>query len=81
MLLKQTTVFILPALLAYALLTGRGRLLWRKEAWLAYAIVGIVGVVLTLHALKFGSVPVTALADQFGSNRSHRVLGRGNYMS
>ena len=70
LLLKQTTVFILPALLAYALLTGRGRQLWRKEAIFAYVIVGIVAAVLMVHAMKFGAVPVNAVADQFGANRS-----------
>jgi hypothetical protein len=70
LLLKQTTIIILPALLTYALITKRGRLLWRWEAALPYVIVGIVGILLTLHALKFGSTPVRALADQFGSNRA-----------
>lgn len=70
LLLKQTTVFILPALIAYALLTGRARLLWRREAAIAYVMVGIVGLALALHAMKFGAVPVNALADQFGSNRA-----------
>ena len=70
LLLKQTTVFILPALLAYALLTGRWRLLWRREAILAYVMVGMVAAVLTLHALKFGSVPVDSLVNQFSSGSS-----------
>ena len=70
LLLKQTTVFILPALFAYALLTRRGKLLWRWEAGLAYIIVGIVAAVLMVHALKFGSVPVNSLVDQFSSSSS-----------
>lgn len=70
LLLKQTTVIILPALLAYALLAGRGRLLWRREALLAYIMVTTVIAILTVHALKFGSTPVSLLADQFGSNSS-----------
>ena len=68
LLLKQTTVFILPALLAYALLTGRWRLLWRLEALLAYVMVSIAIAFLTLHALKFGSVPVNSFVSLFGSN-------------
>jgi hypothetical protein len=76
LLLKQTTVFILPALLAYALWIGRGRLLWRKEAVLAYLIVGMVAALLMLHALKFGSVPVSSLVDQFGSNSSQLFNAR-----
>lgn len=70
LMLKQTTVIILPALLAYALLSGRGRLLWRREALLAYIMVATVIAILTVHALKFGSMPVSVLADQFGSNSS-----------
>ena len=70
LLLKQTTVFILPVLLAYALLTGRWRLLWRREALLAYAMVSVAIVFLTLHALKFGSVPVNSFVSLFGSNSS-----------
>lgn len=70
LLLKQTTVFILPALLAYALVTGRWRLLWRREALLAYAIVSIAIAFLAVHALKFGSVPVSSFVSLFGSNSS-----------
>ena len=76
LLLKQTTVFILPALLAYALLTGRGRSLWRKEAALAYIMVGTAIALLTMHALKFGAVPVNSLVDQFGPNSSQLFNGR-----
>ncbi|SEP36098.1 glycosyltransferase family 39 protein [Nitrosovibrio sp. Nv6] len=70
LLLKQTTVFILPALLIYALWTGYGRMLWRKEAVLAYVIVGSVAALLMVHALKFGSVPTSSFVDKFGSNSS-----------
>lgn len=70
LLLKQTTAFILPALLAYALLTGRRRLLWRRQAILAYVMIGTVAVVLTLHALKFGLVPVDSLVKLFSSDSS-----------
>jgi len=70
LLLKQTTVFILPALLAYVILTGRWRLLWRREALLAYAMVSAAIALLALHALKFGSVPVNSFVSLFGSNSS-----------
>jgi 4-amino-4-deoxy-L-arabinose transferase-like glycosyltransferase len=70
LLLKQTTVFILPALLAYACLTGRKSLLWRKEAVLPYIIVSLVAALLAVHALKFGSVPVNSLVDLFSSSNS-----------
>ncbi|SEK27838.1 Dolichyl-phosphate-mannose-protein mannosyltransferase [Nitrosovibrio tenuis] len=70
LLLKQTTVFILPALLAYAWFTGRKSLLWRGQAAFAYGIVGMVAAVLAVHALKFGSVPVNSLVDQFSSSNS-----------
>ena len=70
LLLKQTTVFILPALLAYACLTGRKSFLWRREAVLAYIIVSLVAALLAVHALKFGSVPVNSLVDQFSSRSS-----------
>jgi hypothetical protein len=60
LLLKQSTVFILPALLAYALLSGRKALMWRWEAALAYVIVALALAILTAHALKFGAVGLGA---------------------
>jgi len=60
LLIKQSTVFILPALLAYAILSGRAALLWRREAALAYVIVGLAVAVLAVHALKFGAMGLGA---------------------
>lgn len=70
LLLKQTTAFILPALLAYAYFTGHKSLLLTKQAAAAYLIVATVVGVVAVHALKFGSVPVTSLVDQFSSDKS-----------
>ena len=64
LLLKQSTVFILPALLAYAALSGRGRLLVRREAFAAYALVALALALLTVHALKFGMVGLGATVGQ-----------------
>lgn len=64
LLVKQSTVFILPALLAYALLSRRKQLLWRREAVLAYLIVGLALIILAIHAVKFGKV---GLGATFGS--------------
>lgn len=64
LLLKQSTVFILPALLAYAAFSGRGRLLVRREALAAYVLVALALALLTVHALKFGIVGLGATLGQ-----------------
>jgi len=64
LLLKQSTVFILPALLAYAAFSGRGRLLVRREALAVYVLVALVLALLTVHALKFGIVGLEATMGQ-----------------
>ena len=60
LLLKQGTIFLLPTLLFYGILSGRGRLLWRPQAAAAYLIVGVAVAALAVHALKFGTVGLGA---------------------
>lgn len=64
LLLKQSTVFILPALLAYAAFSCRGHLLVRREALAVYVLVASVLALLTVHALKFGTVGLGATVGQ-----------------
>lgn len=64
LLLKQSTVFLLPALLGYALLTGRGSRLIAREAIVAWVLTGAALGFLVVHLLKFGG---NALASAAGA--------------
>jgi hypothetical protein len=55
LLVKQTTLFILPVLLIYALSYEQGRLaIWRKTTWWGLALVSMALLVIAVHALQFG---------------------------
>ncbi|MCU0919100.1 MAG: glycosyltransferase family 39 protein [Burkholderiaceae bacterium] len=65
LLVKQTTLFILPVLLVYALSFGQGRrALWRKEIWWGVAMVAVALSVIAAHALLFGPEAVMAGESQ-----------------
>ncbi len=53
---KQTVALLLPALLAYALISPRRVALWRVQALPAYLIVALAIALVALHALKFGNL-------------------------
>lgn len=68
LLVKQTTLFILPVLLAYALATKASRLaLWRKESWWGVLWVAMALCLIALHALKFGPTAVISGETHSGS--------------
>lgn len=63
LLVKQTTLFILPVLLAYAVSYPMGRqALMRKEALWGVALVFLAVSLIALHALLFG--PAAALSGE-----------------
>jgi hypothetical protein len=57
---KQTVALLLPALLAYALISPRRVALWRVQALPAYLIVVLAIALVALHALKFGNLGLAA---------------------
>ena len=60
LLLKQSTVFILPTLIVYAWLSGRGKVVFRRETVVAWVLVFIALALLAVHALKFGGTGLAA---------------------
>lgn len=68
LMVKQTTLFILPVLLVYALSFQQGReALWRKEAgWGVVAIV-LALLIIAAHALLFGPEAVMSGETHAGS--------------
>lgn len=61
LLVKQTTLFILPVLLVYGLSHEPGRrALWRREVWWGVALVAVGLLVIAAHALLFGPEAVMA---------------------
>lgn len=62
LLLKQSTVFAVPAFLAYAWLSGRGATLWRRQSIVAWLLVALALAFLALHAIKFGGTGMAATA-------------------
>lgn len=55
LLIKQTTLFILPALLIYGLSFDQGRrTLLKREAWWGMLFVVLALMIIALHAIKFG---------------------------
>lgn len=67
LLVKQTTLFILPVLLVYALSFEQGRrALWRKESWWGGVLVFLALLVIALHAIKFGPAAVMSRESPVG---------------
>jgi len=62
LLVKQSVVFVVPALLAYAWLTGRGRTLFCRNAIGAWLIVSAAVALVVAHALLVGGTGVAATA-------------------
>jgi hypothetical protein len=60
LLVKQSTAFLLPALLIYAWLTRRGRLLVTRQSLLACLLVVAALTFLLLHAIIFGGHAIGA---------------------
>lgn len=57
LLLKQSILFLLPALLVYTFVTDRWRnAFWRREAFWGVGMVAIALALLTIHAIKFGTM-------------------------
>jgi hypothetical protein len=68
LLLKQSVVFLIPALLLYVHLTGKGRIaFWRKETAGAILLTSLTLVLLAVHAFKFGASGLLAatVGDSF----------------
>jgi len=57
---KQTVALLLPALLAYGLISSRRAALWRVQAVPAYLIAALAIALVALHALKFGNLGLAA---------------------
>lgn len=62
LVLKQSTVFAIPAFLAYAWLSGRGAALWRRQAVAAWLLAALAVALLAVHAIKFGGTGMAATA-------------------
>ncbi|MBI3711064.1 MAG: glycosyltransferase family 39 protein [Proteobacteria bacterium] len=58
LLTKQTTAYMLPVLLLYAVMVGPARHLWNWRSLWGYAIVAAALAILAVHAMKFGSLYV-----------------------
>lgn len=68
LLVKQTTLFMIPVLLTYALVNPTGRsALWRKESWWGVILVFLALVVIAVHAIKFGPAVATSGETYEGS--------------
>lgn len=67
LLLKQTTIFIIPALVVYGFKSGYGDRFFRREAFLAYFVVALTILGLFIHAVKFGTTATHAIGSAFSS--------------
>lgn len=73
LLVKQTAIFILPVLLAYALASPSGRrALWRRESWWGIILVFLALSIIAVHAIKFGPAAVMSGAQHTGSGSAAR---------
>lgn len=78
LLVKQPTVFILPALLIYGLWGQRRSGLWSIKALPAYALVTIGLSIIVLHAMTFGHLGLRGgdMSIELGLNPSRFALER-----
>ena len=60
LLVKQTTIFILPVFLIYPLITQRGHLLLKTESIVPFALALLALAFLVVHAIKFGGTGIAA---------------------
>lgn len=67
LLIKQSTAFLLPALLIYVVWTPRRSVLWHPAAWPAYLLLAVAMAAVTVHALKFGSQGLEATVGTVGT--------------
>lgn len=64
LLVKQTTIFLLPVLFFYAILSRNGSLLLRRQAAPAMLLVALGITFVAVHALKFGDTAVAGILGQ-----------------
>lgn len=69
LLLKQTTVFIIPVLLGYAIVSNKREALIRREAFSAYFIVSMALIGLFLHAVYFGTTATETIIGGLGTDK------------
>lgn len=70
LLLKQTTVFIIPVLLVYAVISGKREALIRRDTVIAYLIVSATLLALFLHALYFGTTATKTIVGSLATDKA-----------
>jgi hypothetical protein len=77
LLVKQSTAFLLPALLIYVLGTPRRGALWHPASWPAYLLLAVAMAAVAAHALKFGNLALSATVGTIGTGdqRGLTLLG------
>jgi hypothetical protein len=73
LLVKQTTLFVVPALLAYAIAAGRWKLLVQRQAIPALLLVTLALGFVAVHALKFGDTAVAGLLERLPSQSPSKL--------